>query len=173
MTRLLKSPNPCREESSSEYDSEDIAAVSENPRDNPQSLDSGSDSIINLVDQRSEPEISKTTPVSEDPNPLSNRRAAFIERVAVQREKKNKRKTRRIIYRCVTCTRTFPTRNQRDQHFGGISHKKKLNQDFERNQTYFCSTCDQKFNLFHDFDGHNKGRRHRSTLRRVQGNISK
>lgn len=136
-------------ESSDEYHTEEI--------------EEQEDSDIEIIDKNKKESSSR----------LTLNRATFIERVAVQRERQRNRRHRKTTIICRDCSRTFASKDQLLQHYGGIAHKRKIKEIFEKTQEYFCKTCDLHFERSHDFEGHNKGKRHRSASRRLESTIRK
>lgn len=59
-----------------------------------------------------------------DRNPISEQCAAFIEYVAVLREKNQKQLVMLAFPRCLSCDRSFALRNQLDRHLGVLSQKR-------------------------------------------------
>lgn len=108
----------------------------------------------------------------DDPNPLSHRRASYIERVSIQRERKKNRRSTKPFSSCHVCDRSFASRNQLIQHFGGLPHKKRIDQQKQKDKQYTCAICERSFPREHDLESHKKGKSHRSALRR-RSNISK
>lgn len=92
----------------------------------------------------------------QDPE-LSDKRAAFIERVAIQKQRKKRAPPR---FRCKACQKTLTGLKQRQEHFAGGPHKRATERESDKKADLYCYICKREFVSSHDYNNHIKGGKH-------------